>query len=1206
MNKKLIVITAFLLLVLGIGAVSAEDINQTDDDLEIAESDVLSANPQSFSDLMNDIRNGPQTGLNIQKDYKFDSKKDQVFKDGINLITSEKGTYTIEGNNHVIDANNQACIFKFTNGTVYLKNIKLKNSAQSSIILDNCILHTTNVIFENNRDSSEGGAVYALSSNYYSHGDTFKNNYAPRGADVYGLRSIIEIDGSTFTHSNEIGWGMVYAYRSITKVTNSLFANTTSNYAAAIYCERNNLTVYNSGFFNLNAKYTAGAIGLKTTLDAYIEKCSFVNTTSARNGGAVYADINGDGVLRYNDVTVKNTLFENCYSEYGGAMLQLGGRLTIVDSELLTNVAEYCGGAVYVSNTTTLIANSKLNNNKAKILNGGAVYTDDSDTTIASCDIVSNEAGSLGSGVYSDSSKYTIKNTYFSKNTDNVIVSYFDRKGSSLKNNDLGGGKTLLNQESYTSVIDYVGKKIVLKPTAVKETASSSRFDLRDYNLAGTVKDQGSVGSCWAFAATGALESAFLKATGILLDLSENNIQNAATHYGIFGTDTINEAGYSTSGMALFLAWLGTISVTDDTYDELGKISLTKFTENSYHVQDSIIIPKRTSALDNQQLKDALVKYGGLTVHLYGAISNNDYYNKQNHAQYYNGNADGNHFVTLVGWDDNYSKDNFLIKPKGNGAWICKNSWGSEWGESGYFYVSYYDTSFAMGTTSVGYIIKNTDAYVRSYQYDFGRISNYYSEHDGKDLRYVNTYTAVNNELISAVGTYFQKANEKYTITIFVNGKSVYTQSGASTHGGFETIKLNKKIAVNTGQKFSVQIKAKTMPLLEDTRLHFKAGNSVVYHPDNSMEDLAQYEKTASIKVYTFQNKNPTKTPSQNYAKKKKVTVKSNANGKKISIWKNNKLKGSATVTDGEAEFDLDLEPGVYTIITSYEDDDDYYDDEDDYEMVELFELISTIDVDDIVIVAYKSEIPLEIGFVDEMDVELFDENVTYKIDGKVYTGFIDNNEGILTIDVSSLSIGNHTLILENPETLEEVNVTLSVVSRFGGNSNVKMYYADGSAFKVRVYGDDGEPVGANENVVVKLNKKTYNVKTNSKGYAILKIPKSVKPGSYKLTATYAGEVIKNTVKVKQNLKLSKVTVKKSAKKLVIKAVLKNGKTPVKSKKITFKFNGKKYTAKTNKKGVAKITVKPSVLKKLKVGKKVTYKATYLKNTVKQSVKVKG
>ena len=90
---------------------------------------------------------------------------------------------------------------------------------------------------------------------------------------------------------------------------------------------------------------------------------------------------------------------------------------------------------------------------------------------------------------------------------------------------------------------------------------------------------------------------------------------------------------------------------------------------------------------------------------------------------------------------------------------------------------------------------------------------------------------------------------------------------------------------------------------------------------------------------------------------------------------------------------------------------------------------------------------------------------------------------------------------------------------------------------------------------------------------------------------------------------LKKATVKKSAKKLVLKATLKKGSKVAKGQKIVFKFKGKKYTAKTNKKGFAKVTIKKSVLKKLKVGKKVKYTATYKafsgKVTAKKTVKVK-
>jgi len=88
-------------------------------------------------------------------------------------------------------------------------------------------------------------------------------------------------------------------------------------------------------------------------------------------------------------------------------------------------------------------------------------------------------------------------------------------------------------------------------------------------------------------------------------------------------------------------------------------------------------------------------------------------------------------------------------------------------------------------------------------------------------------------------------------------------------------------------------------------------------------------------------------------------------------------------------------------------------------------------------------------------------------------------------------------------------------------------------------------------------------------------------------------------------LTLKKVNIRKSAKKLTLSATLKQGGKALKNKQIKFTFRGKKYKAKTNKKGVAKITIKKSTLKKLKVGKKVTYKASYSGVTVTKKVKVK-
>ena len=82
-------------------------------------------------------------------------------------------------------------------------------------------------------------------------------------------------------------------------------------------------------------------------------------------------------------------------------------------------------------------------------------------------------------------------------------------------------------------------------------------------------------------------------------------------------------------------------------------------------------------------------------------------------------------------------------------------------------------------------------------------------------------------------------------------------------------------------------------------------------------------------------------------------------------------------------------------------------------------------------------------------------------------------------------------------------------------------------------------------------------------------------------------------------------TIKKSTKKLNLSVKITKGKSLLKSKKIKFKFRSKTYTAKTNSKGIAKVTVKRSVIKKLKKGGKYTVKISYLKNSIKVYVKVK-
>ncbi len=158
--------------------------------------------------------------------------------------------------------------------------------------------------------------------------------------------------------------------------------------------------------------------------------------------------------------------------------------------------------------------------------------------------------------------------------------------------------------------------------------------------------------------------------------------------------------------------------------------------------------------------------------------------------------------------------------------------------------------------------------------------------------------------------------------------------------------------------------------------------------------------------------------------------------------------------------------------------------------------------------------------------------------------------------------------------------------------SNVKVT-SEGAKMKVYINGK----LAKNAVVTFKVDGKTKKVKTDKNGIAAIKLA----AGKHTLTAIYKEAKATKTVYV-HVLSLKSVAVKKSAKKVVLNAVLKKGKILLKNKVVTFKFNGKTLKAKTNKNGIAKATFKTS---NLKVGKKVTYQAKYGNDVVKKTATVK-
>ena len=783
---KFLIISLFIIL-FSAGAVCAQDTNQslsinedTYEVLEITDMDVLSSDDNTFTDLFEDI-NDSDDSLNLSRDYKFNPDTDEKYIDGIFF---ENIKYELNGNYHVIDANGKSKIFEFVDSDIVVKNIIIKNSLNSAFRFNNCTVTTFNVTFINCSAQYMGGCVFAQNSIYKSYNDKFIDSYAEDGAAIFAYKCEAEIFDALFMSSSPIGWSLVKGDNSSIYVEDSVFANTTSEYATAIY---NTGTTYavNCGFINLFANKTAGAIGIKGGKYLLVQNCEFMNVSAFKDGGAIFFDNYIEG--NRGTVLINRTVFSNCSADFGGACLQLGGYLNILFSKFSDNRANFNGGAVFASNSTVYVNEAIFENNKADFydigFNGGALYLDNGDGEIEHSDFICNSAYN-GGAVYSYDNHYEISNSLFTNNTQNAIYSVFDDLNSFQKDNDFVNNNVSLDNVNFATYVDQEGKQIVLNPITVLGNASDDYFDLRDWGAVTPVKNQGSMGSCGAFGAAGAFESAFLKATGITIDISEDNVQNSLLKYSVYGKRSLSERGYVFSGLSYFLSWLGALPTEYDSYDELGKVSPVIFTEDSYHILDALIIPTLKSLSDIHLWKEALVNYGALTIFVSGANGGlAPYYNENTSAQYFN-DGDGNHFVTLVGWNDTFSKDNFLITPPGDGAWICKNSWGSDWGDNGYFYVSYYDTSL-FSQPSVAYIINNTVNYNKLYQLDVSGFDDFLSADSGSDIEFANTYYALDDDLISAVGTYFEDSCLDYTISVYVKDVEVYSQSGKSPYGGY-------------------------------------------------------------------------------------------------------------------------------------------------------------------------------------------------------------------------------------------------------------------------------------------------------------------------------------------------------------------------------------------------------------------------------------
>lgn len=344
-------------------------------------------------------------------------------------------------------------------------------------------------------------------------------------------------------------------------------------------------------------------------------------------------------------------------------------------------------------------------------------------------------------------------------------------------------------QENTATAVDNSGNTVSI-PT---------RYDLREKERAPDVRNQGAFGTCWAFAALGAMESALLP---------EEEVQYSPDHMTLCNGFNLTQAdgGEYTMGMAYLAAWKGPVYEEDDPYgDNETDDTLTAVK----HVQEMQVIDGK----DYERIKEAVFKYGGVQTSIYNALrsstSQSPYYNRETSSYCYIGTEKPNHDVVIVGWDDSYSKENFSVDLEGDGAFICQNSWGEEFGDQGFFYVSYYDTN--IGTHNVAYTrIDETDNYDHIYQSDLcGWVGQLGYNRDS--IYGANVFTAEQEEQLVAAGFYATGKDSEYELYLVRNfeneGSFVHmipVASGKLGNAGYYTVDFNQGVSLDAGERYAI------------------------------------------------------------------------------------------------------------------------------------------------------------------------------------------------------------------------------------------------------------------------------------------------------------------------------------------------------------------------------------------------------------------
>lgn len=370
---------------------------------------------------------------------------------------------------------------------------------------------------------------------------------------------------------------------------------------------------------------------------------------------------------------------------------------------------------------------------------------------------------------------------------------------------------------------------VAFSPAQTARGMLPMQYDLRKQGLTTRVQRQGSYGMCWSFSALAALEST-IAAKQPAVDFSEWNLAYY-TYSSVFGfplqedsapTDAFVMGGNFYVVSPMLTSWMGPVTEESFPFGDMEvldpDLTADSLRESAvYHVTDADLY--------------LYEEYGQVTEEMHTAVKQSVYdghavsLSFYHHASGYNADtwsfynaqdlrSEGNyHAVTVVGWDDTYPASNFLEDPGRDGAYLCKNSWGTTWGDGGYFWISYADPSIVEL-----YSVRGEDAQMHTgqYLYDTHGYWTALSVEEADTTDYMaNIFTAAEDTCVTSVMFVTALPGEHYTVRIYkdvqdaanpTSGTPCAETQGMQTYAGYHTVALEEPVFLKAGERFSVWV----------------------------------------------------------------------------------------------------------------------------------------------------------------------------------------------------------------------------------------------------------------------------------------------------------------------------------------------------------------------------------------------------------------